>query len=520
MTDTSATTPHAAGAQLVLAAACLGTLVVSYNTTAIITALPAIKADLDIDSVTLQWVMNSYLLASATIVAVMGRIADIIGKMRLFLAGLACFAVGSLCLIVASDAALLLAGRIAQGIGAAALFSTSVALVNVATPEDQRAFAVGLWGGMIAFGFGIGPVLGGLLTDFASWRIIFVLDLLFLAAAMFIGLRIRKSGFLGEPAHKGETIDYLGVALLVVTLGSLVFALTHGLEFGWTSPIILALFAVFVIGALAFYFAEHRDCDPLVNFGFFYHPHYVAATIGMFVASFAMWGLIYYYNIFVQSPETMEFSAVGAGLSMLPLSGLMFVCSVSLPRLLERYGLRWPIAIGMLCLALGSWLLHLTLNETPYSATWWKLLFIGFGLGLTIPLLPRLGLRVIPDADAGQGSGVINTCLYFGGAVGIASSGIITAHIRNEAVAKAIADLKPKSGEVGALVRDLAHGSASQIHHALSQFNPDDAAKAQKVLQDITDDGFSAVMLQLAIVALIGAAVCLWLGRGPVKLKG
>ena len=505
---------------LVIAAACICTFVVAYNSTAILTALPAIKADLDMDAEALQWVMNIYMLAAAVLVAVMGRFADIFGKMRVFAIGLAIFALGSLGIILAINSPLMLIGRAFQGIGAAAIFSTSIAVITVGTPEEKRAQGLGLWAGMVAFGFGVGPLIGGFFTVSISWRAIFAVDVLLIAVTVLLYLRIQRLGLVARDTDPNARVDYWGVALLIVTLGCFVYGLTSGHEAGWGSTQTLALFAIALLGAVAFALNEHRAPDPLLNFSFFRHPRYTAAASGMFLTGFTLIGVLYYYNIFVQSPGAQGYTAIQAGLSLLPCSITMFILSVSLPRLLADYSFHWPVTIGMLMMAAGFWLLHYTTDQSGYGSIWWKLLIIGLGLGLTFALLPRVGLRGLPDKDAGQGSGIINTSLYLGCCVGIAMGGIVVARIRHDAVSNVIEDLDPSMRDPDALEDLIAHGSATEVSEGLAKFSPDDAAKIQGAIRAILDDSFSGVMEVLTVAALLGAVLSFFLIRGAVPKTG
>ncbi|MGI9492105.1 MAG: MFS transporter, partial [Geminicoccaceae bacterium] len=183
MAQATASAARGSGFWLVVAAACISTFVVSYNSAAVVTALPAIRAGLDLGGEALQWVMNIYMLACAILIAVMGRFADIFGRLCMFLAGMAVFAVGSVSSSLAGDAAAILAGRASQGIGTAAIIATSAAIISVATPEDKRAQALGIWIGTVALAGGIGPLIGGTITELISWRAIFALDIALLAAA-------------------------------------------------------------------------------------------------------------------------------------------------------------------------------------------------------------------------------------------------------------------------------------------------------------------------------------------------
>jgi EmrB/QacA subfamily drug resistance transporter len=441
MAQTTANALHGSGYRLVLTATIIAMFVVGFNTTAILTALPAIKSSLELDGQTLQWVINIYMLACAVLIAVMGRFADIFGAMRMFLIGLGIFAVGSVAGLFALDAVMILIGRACQGIGAAAIASISAALISVATPEEKRAQALGLWAGTIAFAFGVGPLIGGVLTDSISWRAIFAIDIVLLAIAALLNLRIEKLKLIPDDLKPGTKIDYLGVGLLIVCLGTFVYGLTSGHQAGWTSLQTLALFAAAVVAGGTFAFHEHRVAEPLIDFSFFRNPRYLASAIGMFFAAYLLMGVIYAYNLFVQAPGALDLTPIEAGLSLLPFTMTMFALSLTAPRLLAPYSFRWPITIGMLVLVAGFWLMHFTSDQTPYSDLWWKLVILGAGIGLAYSLLPRLGLHALPDQSAGQGSGVINTCLYLGASVGIAASGVVAATIRHNAAASAVEKL-------------------------------------------------------------------------------
>ena len=290
----------------------------------------------------------------------------------------------------------------------------------------------------------------------------------------------------------------------------------NGHQVGWTSLETLSLFAIATVGAIAFAFSERRAAEPLINFSFFRSPRYLAAAIGMFLTGFVLIGVLYYYNIFVQSPGAQDYSAVEAGLSLLPCSITMFLLSITVPKLLAPYSFHWPVTIGMTLMALGFWLLHYPTNQSDYASIWWKLLVVGLGLGLTFALLPRVGLRGLPDKHTGQGSGVINTCLYLGCSVGIAMGGIVTSRIRHDAVTSVVGKLHSGSSDPETLEALLAHGSASDVKEALAQFTPEDAQKIQATIQSVLDDSFAGVMEMLALAALLGAVICFFLIRGAV----
>ncbi|MCP4330816.1 MAG: MFS transporter [Alphaproteobacteria bacterium] len=508
------------GSRLVLFMACLGTLVVAFNTTAVVTAIPEIKRDLVMGAEALQWVVSAYMLACASLVAVVGRCADIFGKLRIFTLGLATFAIGSAAAVLATETVLMLFGRILQGIGAASIFATPVAILSVTTPEAKRATVVGLWGGMVALGFGIGPITGGLLTAYIGWRAIFVFDIILLSFALGLAWRVGKAAIIPKETHRDAKLDNLGVVFLVVTLATLAYGLTNAHVAGWWSFDTLSTLSVAIVAAAAFAIAERHAADPLINFRYFTKPRFVAATAGMSIVGFVMTAFLYFYNLFVQAPGTMHLSPINAGLSLLPLTAMMFALSILAPRLLAPYSFRWPTVIGMAFLVVGLWLLHYTTDQSAYGDFWWVLLLVGAGFGLTMPLLPRVGLRVLPDGDAGQGSGTINTCLYFGCTMGIVAGGLVTAHVEHAAVAAVVATVHSGPADQLGLIHELAHGSAADVKQALAQFTAADAETIKATLIGVLDDTFDDVMVMASLVALLGSALCVWLMRGPIANMG
>ncbi len=508
------------GAALVLVTACVASFVVAYNNTALMTALPVLKSEFDMDAVSLQWVMNSYLLAAASLVVVMGRFSDIFGKMRLFLFGVIVFAISSFILIFSENTWMMLAFRFLQGIGASSVFSNSAALINVTTPEKERPVAIGIWAGVITFGLGAGPLFGGFFTDVFSWRLIFATDVFLLVVSLGLAWRLLSLGIVTPQDEKRESVDYAGAALVTITLASLVYAVSHGKTSGWTSPTILAGFAIGLAGAAIFYVAEHRIKNPLVHFGLFECRPYVGATIAMFVVGYTLFGCFFFLNLFLQSPSSLHLTAISTGLAVLPIAVPMLLISVFVPKRLEREHFRWAIATGMLALAIGLGLMSLSTNQTTYADIWWKLTIIGCGFGLTFPLVPTVGLRDLADRHAGQGAGVINTCLFIGAIVGVVVGGLITANVAHEFVADAIKALPDKPTVSIEVIHQLAHGSASDVKAALANFSSGDADRLKATLADLEDDTFDAVMISMAVVAVIGmlASIALMRDRpiGPI----
>jgi len=200
----------------------------------------------------------------------------------------------------------------------------------------------------------------------------------------------------------------------------------------------------------------------------------------------------------------------------LPCAGVMFLFSVVAPRLLAPYSFRWPITIGMACMAAACFLLYTTSNTSTYGSMWWKLVILGVGFGLTFPLLPRLGLRLVREEDAGQASGVINTCLYFGATLGTVIGGMASDWATRAQLTNVIANLPKGSRNWQEIVSTLSHGSPGAIQDALHSLAPQAGKALALALTDLKDDAFDAAILTCAIAATIGIVLALWLLRGPV----
>jgi MFS family permease len=493
---------------LVVAAAGAGAFAVAYNTTAVMTALPAMKSDLDLDVDTLQWVINIYMLFGAATLAAMGHFGDTFGMIRIFVSGLAFFALGSIAIACADGEVLLLVGRAFQGLGIAAVMASSVALISRSTPADERASAHGVWAAAVALGFALGPLIGGALTDGISWRAIFVLDLAILGTAALLSLWVVHAGLTPAVLESGKRTDFAGIALLFVTLAALLYALTCGPLYGWTSMQALGLFALALLAGAGFAAWELHTTEPLVRFDFFRYRNYLAATTGMFLAGFTQIGILFFVNYFIQAPEGLGFSALQAGLALLPFTFVMFMVSLAAPHTIppKTYGI-WATA-SMIALAIGFWLMRGVDHQTAFDDIWWRLTFIGVGVGLTMTLLPRTGLDALPDTNAGQGSGVLNTCLYSGLAVGTALGAVVAAQIKRHVVDPVIDGLDGTLPDPHALKVTLVHGSQSQVTKALAQLPSGDAAQIESGLLRAFDDGFSGVMILMTVASLIGVVLC------------
>lgn len=459
------------------------------------------------------------MLCAAVLVAIMGQFSDIFGKLNVFMFGLATFGLGSAADMVANDIIFLLVGRVGQGIGAAALMSAAVALVNVTTEKSKRALALGIWASSVALELGVGVLIAGALIAAIGWRAVFAVDVIVIAVTAVLCVRIVTHKLVPYKERKAIPVDYIGTGLLIVALAPFVYGLSNAHIAGWASTETLSLFAIAIAGAVAFVIREFYAVEPLVYFRFFRYPGYLASTLGIFADGVAIIGVTLFFNLFAQSPGGLGLTAFVAGAAILPFSATSFVLSVVLPHRLAKGTTRWPITSGMLLIAAGFWLLSQTGADTTYSDLWWKLTLIGAGMGLTYPLFPIVGLRALPDEHAGQGSGVINMCFYLGLTIAIAAGGTVMGKIRGDAVSQTVTGLSDAPANAMKWVHELAHGSASQVKEALAHFDGADAAKIENTLNTVESSAFSGAMMLFMVIALTSAATSFFLLRAqPEKV--
>lgn len=505
------------GTWIVFAMTAICMTVVAYNTTAAITILPNLKSDFDLRPVTLQWVMTIYTLAAASLVPIFGRLGDILRKIYVFVFGMAIFAVGALLVAVSPDSVVLLTGRLLQGIGAGTMVGNSLGVLSAATPEDKRTFIFGLWSGMISLGMSLGPVIGGLFAEYANWRGIFVLDLVLLACAATLAVVVVRRNYVPDSRPPNARFDYLGGVFMILLLAPLTYGLSISGSAGWTSARVLVPFAIALVAGIIFFITEMRIKQPLMHLHYFLHPRFVMSALGMAISGYMLLAFFFYFNLFVQSPDTLHMSPVFAGLAVLPYSLVMFALSVTVPKVLAPYSFRWPVTIGMVLMAVACLLLANTTNTTSYDALWWKLVVLGIGFGLTFPLLPRVGLRLVREEDSGQASGVINTSLFIGATIGVVVGGMASAIAVRSQLWGVIAALPTGSYDRDELATAVTYGSSGEIQKILGGLESAHTSQAiAAALRTVQDDAFNAAILTGAVVSAIGAVLAVWLMRGPV----
>jgi EmrB/QacA subfamily drug resistance transporter len=400
-----------------LAGACSGLFLLMLDSTVVALALPEIRGDVGASSEGLQWVMNGYLLTIAVLVVTAGRLGDMFGRKRVFIAGMAVFALGSVVSGAAGDQVGLIVGRVLQGVGAAPMLSLSLALVCNAFPPAEQPRALGIWAAVSAVALGIGPLAGGVLIEI-DWRVIFWMNLP--VAAIGVAITAIAAPESTDPGA-GTRIDWAGLAALSVGITAAVLALVQ--SNAWDAELTAALALVGLLALLAFWRVERRVSNPIVDFALFRNGPYFGASAAAFALVGAYWVVMFFQPQYLQ--DVRGNSPIAAGLLILPVTVPMIFVSPFSGRLIGRFGARRLMTAGMACGVAGLLLLtRIGADSSPALVLGAYLLF-GIALGLVYAPMSTAAMAAMPGEKVGIAAGVLAMDRVLAGAVSLAATGAL-----------------------------------------------------------------------------------------------
>ncbi|MFE2386943.1 MFS transporter [Streptomyces misionensis] len=415
-TPSAPTAATAGRAGVALVASLLGFTVITIDVSAVNIALPAIRESLSGGMAGLQWVVDAYTLMFAALMLSAGAIADRAGARRAYAWGVALFTLASLGCALAPGIGVLVAARVAQGGAAAVVMPASLALVRQ-THEDsrERARAIALWtvGGSVAMA--AGPVLGGLLTEWAGWRAVFLLNLPVGAVILALLVRVPRS------PRRPAALDTIGQSTAVLALAGLAVAVIEGGHLGWTSPLVLAAAALAVVSGVLFGVVESRHRQPMIPPAVLADRRVSVPLAVGFAVNAAFYGGIFMLGLYYQQLRGM--SAVAAGLMFVPLSAVVTGTNLVSPRLAERIGRRPVIVAGQLVFAVAMLAMLPLAAHTPVWLVLVLLVPLSVGGALAVPALTALLIDAVPAERVGTVSGLLNSLRQLGGALAVALFG-------------------------------------------------------------------------------------------------
>lgn len=397
---------------------CLGVLMIVLDTTIVNVALPSIREDLHFSETSLVWVVNAYMLTFGGFLLLGGRLGDLLGHRRMFLAGLVLFTVASLACGLARGQGLLIAARAAQGLGGAVVSAVSLSLImNLFTEAGERARAMGVYGFVCAGGGSLGVLLGGLLTSKLSWHWIFLVNIPIGVAVYALCLRLLPAA---RGTAGGGKLDVAGALTVTASLMLAVYAVVNGNEAGWTSAQSLGLLGAAALLMALFLAIEARVAEPLMPLALFRLRNVATANVVGVLWAAGMFAWFFVSALYMQL--VLGYDAMQVGLAFLPANLIMAAFSLGLSaKLVMRFGIRGPLATGLLLAALGLALFARAPVDGHFAADVLPgMLLLGLGAGIAFNPMLLAAMSDVEPSQSGLASGVVNTAFMMGGALGLA----------------------------------------------------------------------------------------------------
>src|SRR3954469_15142169 len=421
-----------------LFAVCIATFMLLLDITIVNVALPDIARDLRSSFTDLQWVIDAYALSLAALLLTAGSLADLFGRRLGFTGGLAVFTAASLLCALAGSPLFLDLARALQGVGAAAMFATSLALLAANFQGRERGTAFGVWGATTGAAVAVGPLVGGILTESVGWQSIFLINVPIGIGAIAVTLtRVSESR---DPDAAG--IDWAGLVTFSGGLFLLIFALVRGNAEGWGSPLIVSFLIGAVVLLCAFVVVERRQKRPMFDLTLLRKPAFTGASIAAFALSASLFSMFLYMTLYIQN--ALGYSPLQAGLRFLPTTLLSFFVAPIAGKLSARFPVRLMIGAGLGSVGVGLLLMAHLDADWSWTALLPGFVLTGIGTGLVNPPLASTAVGVVPPQRAGMGSGINSTFRQIGIATGIAGLGALFQQLLAHRATGSLAHVPPE----------------------------------------------------------------------------
>jgi MFS transporter, DHA2 family, methylenomycin A resistance protein len=413
------------------AAASFGFALVQLDVTVVNVALPAMSEALKSSITGLQWVVDAYALAFAALLLTAGFLGDRFGARKIYLAGLALFAIASLGCGLAPAAPVLIAARCIQGLAAAAMLPCSLTLINHAAPDpSQGANAVGWWTAAGSIAIALGPIAGGLLLGIASWRSIFLVNLPVCAVGALLTWRVPETKRKSDEDHR--ELDLSGQVLAAIALAAITGAVIEAKPLGFGLPL-MGLAVTGLAATLLFARNEARSRTPMLPLGLFSDRKFSTAIVFGIVVNLTLYGAIFVFSLYLQ--RVLNYSAVTTGLAYLPLTATLFFANILSGRSVAQAGPRMPMTVGATIDAVGFLALLLAGERSSYWLLLPAFVLIPAGMGFGVPAMTTVVLSSVEKSKSGIASAVLNAARQAGGAIGVALFGALAGEGREHVVA-------------------------------------------------------------------------------------
>ena len=494
----------------VLVATTLASSMAFIDSTVVNVALPALQTNLNATIVDVQWVIEAYSLLLSALLLVGGSLGDHYGRRRVFLVGVAIFAVASAWCGLAPDIHQLIVARAAQGLGAALLVPGSLAIISSSFPENERGRAIGTWSGFSAITTAIGPVMGGWLIEHVSWRAVFFINVPIALLIILISLwHVPESS-----DKESKRLDWWGAALVTFGLGALVYALIESSQLGFGDRSVVVAFVAAGVLLTAFLIFETRVADPMLPVALFRSRTFTGANLLTFLLYGALGGTLFFLPL--NLIQVQHYSATAAGAAFLPFVLIIFLLSRWAGGLVERHGSKIPLVIGPLIAALGFALFMLP----GVNASYWQTFFpavvvLGIGMAISVAPLTTTVMNSVTPNRVGIASGVNNAVARGAGLLAIAVLGIVMLHSFNHAMDRQLANWNVTPVASQSLQAQRTKLAAASLPEELDQ------TTKQLIARAIAESFVHAFRLIMAIGATLAltSAIVAWLLIGTAGQK-
>jgi len=483
-----------------LGAACFGLFMAILDNLVVNIAMPTISRDLDASTTQLQWVVSAYTLVFASLQITAGGLGDRLGRKQWFMIGLIVFTLTSILAAFSQNIEMLIAMRALQGVGAALIMPLSLSLISDAFPPEERGKAVGIWGAISVSGIALGPVVGGVLVEYASWHWVFLINVPIGVIALFITQAVVR-----ESRDESGTVatDIPGTVLITAAIASLTWALIQAGDRGWGDSLILLGFAASIAIGAAFVVVESRTERPMVPLRFFKSGSFTGANIDAFMISFAMAGVAFFMTLYQQNVH--NFSAVRAGLALLPMVLVMMVMSPMTGSAINRLGPRRMISAGMIVTGIGIFLFLRSGVDASYIDIVPAFVVMGFGMSFIWAPMTTAVLNSVESAKSGVASAINGAIREIGTAFGIALLGTMANTTFKDSFnsAESTKALRANGDGVVQAALDFVGEGASQAGHVLEK-TPFSIGLAPEVIDQIREASSVAFVKGMDQAMIVG----------------
>ncbi len=486
---------------IVLLTMCFALAMAMLDNTVVNIALPTIQRELGATVSDLQWIIDGYVLAFASLLLTGGILGDRYGRKRMFLTGLAIFTLASLGCGLAGSGGQLIGFRALQGVGAALLMPGTLSILTVTFPPEERARAIGLWAGVSGLALALGPTLGGYVVEHVGWPAVFFINVPIGAIAFAVAWSTVRESVSEQTRH----LDIPGLGLGTGGLFFLTYGLIEANQLGWGDAVILGSLAAAGVLLVAFLAWEHRSPKAMMPLPFFRIPAFSAGNTVAFSVSLGMFSIFLFVTLYMQAIR--GYTPFEAGLRFLPMTLMIVVTAPNAGHVAQRIGPRAPMTYGLTLAAVGLFGLTFVQPDTPFWVLGILFVLMGHGLGATMAPMTAAVMGAVGPQRAGLGSAMTNTSREVGGVLGIALLGTILFDRLGSVLVPQLSELGLSAGQSTAIAARASHGFLSPAELASLGLSAEQVRGFVGAFQDAYMSGFHLALLIAGLVLLTAAVV-------------